>query len=118
MKLGGLFAGQRLDTFQTVSRPDGVVRELPLPCTYTGSPAETAAFQLGPGVRVRLSIKEYLQAVVLPVHLHTAPVELPAGKLPLRLFGKLFDTGLYPADLRIVVGKLVAFKGPRVAPPA
>ena len=33
-----------------------------------------------------LSIKEYLQAVVLPVHLHTAPVELPAGKLPLCLF--------------------------------
>ena len=28
------------------------------------------------------------------------------------LFGKLFDTGLYPADFRIVVGKLVAFKGP------
>ena len=45
-------------------------------------------------------------------------VEFPAGKLPLCLFGKLFDTGLYPADLRIVVGKLVAFKGPRVAPPA
>ena len=88
MKLGGLFAGQRLDTFQTVSRPDGVVRELPLPCAHAGSPAETAAFQLGPGVRVRLSVKEHLQAVVLPVHFHTAPVELPAGKLPLRLFGE------------------------------
>ena len=34
LKLGGLFAGQRLDTFQSVSRPDGVVRELPLPCAY------------------------------------------------------------------------------------
>ena len=56
------------------------------------------------------SIKEYLQAVVLPVHFHTTPIELPAGKLPLRLFGELFDTRLYPADLRIVVGKLVAFK--------
>ena len=67
------------------------IRDRPLPCAYTGSPAETAAFQLGPGVRVRLSIKEYLQAVVLPVHLHTAPVELPAGKLPLRLFGELLD---------------------------
>ena len=118
MKLGGLFAGQRLDTFQSVSRPDGVVRELPLPCAYAGSPAKAAAFQLGPSVRVRLSIKEHLQAIVLPVHLHTAPVELPAGKLPLRLFGKLFDTRLYPADFRIVVGKLVAFKGPRIAPPA
>ncbi len=48
LKLGGLFAGQRLDTFQTVSRPDGVVRELPLPCTYAGSPTKAAAFQLGP----------------------------------------------------------------------
>ena len=118
MKLGGLFAGQRLDTFQTVSRPDGVVRELPLPCAHAGSPTKAAAFQLGPGVRVRLSVKEHLQAVVLPVHFHTTPIELPAGKFLLCLFGKLFDTGLYPADLRIVVGKLVAFKGPRVAPPA
>ena len=56
--------------------------------------SKAAAFQLGPGVRVRLSIKEYLQAVVLPVHRHTAPVELPAGKLPLPLFGELFDTRL------------------------
>ena len=117
MKLGGLFAGQRLDTFQTVSRPDGVVRELPLPCAHAGSPAETIAFQLSPGVRVRLSVKEHLQAVVLPVHFHTTPIELPAGKFLLCLFGELFDTRLYPADLRIVVGKLVAFKGPRVAPP-
>ena len=38
--------------------------------------------------------------------------------LSLGLFGKLFDTGLYQADLRIVVGKLVAVKGPRLAPPA
>src|SRR5699024_4137560 len=82
LKLGGLFAGQRLDTFQTVSRPDGVVRELPLPCAHAGSPAKAAAFQLGPGVRVRLSIKEHLQVVVLPVHFHTAPVKLPAGKTP------------------------------------
>ena len=104
MKLGRLFAGQRFDTFQAVSRPDGVVRELPLPCTYAGSPAKAAAFQLGPSVRVRLSVKEHLQAVVLPVHFHTAPIELPAGKFLLCLFGKLFDTGLYPADLRIVVG--------------
>ena len=89
------------EAYRSASLPDGAV-----------------AFQLGPGVRVRLSIKEHLQAVVLPVHFHTAPVKLPAGKLPLRLFGKLFDTGLYPADLRVVVGKLVAFKGPRVAPPA
>ena len=48
----------------------------------------------------------------------SAPIELPTGKFLLCLFGKLFDTGLYPADLRIVVSKLVAFKGPRVAPPA
>ncbi len=54
-----------------------------------GSPAKAAAFQLGPGVRVRLSVKNFL----------------------LCLFGKLFDTGLYPPDFRIVVGKLVAFKG-------
>ena len=60
-------------------------------------PAKAAAFQLGPSVRVRLSIKEHLQAVVLPVHFHTAPVKLPAGKLPLRLFGKLFNENL-PSD--------------------
>ena len=74
--------------------PDAVINTLSLSLIHI----------FGPGVCVRLSIKEYLQAVVLPVHLHTAPVELPAGKLPLCLFGKLFDTGLYPADLRIVVG--------------
>ena len=38
------------------------------------------------------------------VHFHTTPIELPAGKFLLCLFGKLFDTGLYPADLRLVVG--------------
>ena len=40
---------------------------------------------------------------------HTTPIELPAGKFLLCLFGKLFDTGLYPADLRIVVGKPVSY---------
>ena len=118
MKLGGLFSRQGLDTFQTVRGPDGIVGKLPLPCAHAGSPAEPAAFQFCPGVSVRLAVKEHLQAVVLPVHLHMAAVKLPAGKGLLRPFGKFFDTGFDTADLRIVVGELIAFKGLRGAPPA
>ena len=60
------------------------------PVSYTHL-TKAAAFQLGPGVRVRLSVKEHLQAVVLPVHCHTTPIELPAGKFLLCLFGKPFS---------------------------
>ena len=67
-------------------------------------------FQLLAGVRLRLAVKEHLQAALFPVGLHMAAVKFPAHIGHFICAGQAFDPLPDTADFRIVVGQLPTLK--------
>ena len=110
LQLRGLDAGKGLNTSNPVRRIVGIVVQKPLPCAHTRRPAETVFFQLLAGVRLRLAVKEHLQAALFPVGLHMAAVKFPAHIGHFICAGQAFDPLPDTADFRIVVGQLPALK--------
>lgn len=111
LQVAGLLPADRPDALDKISGANCIVIQLPLPRSFPGGPAETMTFEGGPGVIVRFSIKQDLQAIDLCVGLHPAAIKLPAYIAGFALLGQRFNSGFDAADFSVIVTTAKSGKG-------